>query len=362
MSDSHTKKMLREYVEQAEAPMFLTGFSQTPAENFHTTESVEFDVERDGEDLAIAVQDLSVGGRKNESTLYTNKELTPPIYKEEATVPAHKLLLRSAGQHQNMEPAYAPNAQRRVSGVLRKMENKIRRAVERMWSQVLQEAKVTLTDASGAALYEVDFSGKADHFKAVDTTWGETGADPIEDLEGMALDVYRNGKVEPLRAICGREALKRLIDDDKVQKFLDNRRMTLGALSRPQVRGAGGTFHGEISVGQFSLEIWSYRGFYIDPATGNATPYVADDNVIVMGDGRLDTTYGAVPRIAPPDPRATPFLGGRVSNQRVGIDLHPYAWLNPDGSGVTVQLASRPLTIPTAIDTFGCLTTTQEST
>lgn len=357
MSDERTKKMLRQYVEQSAAPAFLTGFFQSPAENFHTTEAVEFDIERDGEDVAVVVQDLSVRGRKNEHTLYTNKEFVPPIYKEEATVPANKLIERSPGQSANVEPVYAANAAQRTLNVFRKMERKIRRSIELMASQVLQEGQLTLVDSGGNSLFTMDFSPKATHFPTVSNTWGGGSDTPIADLESLADAIYVDGKSEPFRCIFGKDALVNFLSNAEVQKFLDTRRMGLGAIGRPETRGAGGKFHGEFSTGQFTFEIWSYTGFYIDPQ-GSTQKYVDPTKVIMLGDGRLDLTFGAVPRIGSVDARALPFLPSRMSSPGAGIDMHPNAWLNEDGSGVNLQIAARPLTIPTAIDTFGCLDTT----
>jgi hypothetical protein len=358
MSDAHTKKMLREYVEQAPAPMFLSGFFRSPPENFHTTESVELDVERDGEDVAIVVQDLSVGGRKNESSLYTNKEFTPPIFKEEATIPAHKLLSREPGQHSNMEPVYSANALRRTSRVMRKMDAKIRRSIELQASQVFQTGSVTLTDSDGTSLFTLDYQAKAAHMATVGTTWGTDGStgDPLADLASLLRTVRRNGKVRPTRAIFGESALQRLLANDDVKARLDNRRFELGEIA-PAPAGADSAYrYGVLWVDTYPIEIWRYDADYIAPETGDLTPYVSDNNVIILGDSRLDLTYGAVPRIGAPDPRALPFLPARLSGPGAGIDIHPNAWLSNDGQAVHLSVAARPLCIPTAIDTFARLT------
>src|SRR5690606_36318620 len=155
------------YVEQAPAPGFLAGFFQSPPENYHTTEKVEFDVERDGEDVAVVLHDRRAKGRKNESTLFTNKEFTPPVYKEEATVHAYSLMDRNAGDSPYVEPNYNDSAVRRALGVFRKLEKKVYRSVEVQASQVLQTGELDLKDASGTTLYGVDFKAKATHFPGV---------------------------------------------------------------------------------------------------------------------------------------------------------------------------------------------------
>lgn len=355
MADKTTKKMLREYVEQAPAPMFLSGFFQSPPENFHTSEKIEIDIERDGEDVAVAITDLSVKGRQNEASVYTNKEFAPAIYKELATIPAYKLLEREPGEHPYIEPRYDEAAVRRVLRAYRKLENKIRRAVELQAAQVLQTGTVECKDAAGHTIYEIDFDAKATHFASASNTWGGGSDDPLGDIEKLAGVVYDDGKVEPNKLVFGNTAWIEFIKNDDVQKMLDNRRYNLGSIDRPQVRGEGGKFHGWISVGSFTFELWTYNGKYIDPQVGTLTPFVDNDHVIMLGDGRLDLTFGGIPRIGSPDAQVLPFMPARMSNSGRGIDIYTNAWREPDGEAITISAAARPLCIPTAIDTFGCL-------
>lgn len=355
MADQHTRKMLREYVEQAPAPQFLSGFFQSPPENYHTSESVEFDVERDGEDVAVAVHSLAAGGRKNASTLYTNKEFTPPVFKEQTTIEALKLLDRNAGSNPYVQPVYGQSAVRRTLNSFRKLEKKVARAIEVQASQVLQTGKLDLKDATGATIYSLDFEARNTHFPQSTIAWGSSGATVLEDLEALADVILTNGKIECDRIILGRKAMLAFLADEKVDKILDNRRVDIGAIEAP--RGVGGKRHGYISIGQFSFEIWSYAAQYIDPQTGQHKRYLDDGAVIMLGSGRLDLTFGAVPRIGAPDSRVMPFLPPRMSNSGRNYDLHPNAWLEPNGEAITLEVSARPMCIPTAIDTFGCLDT-----
>jgi len=92
MSDKTTSVML-----QAEPTMFLSGMFQSPRGNFHNSEKVEIDIVRSEEDIAIAIQDLSVGARENSADVFTNKSMTPPIFKEAAAINSHNMLKRMPG-------------------------------------------------------------------------------------------------------------------------------------------------------------------------------------------------------------------------------------------------------------------------
>jgi len=113
MSNEITKRLLREYDELAPVPGFLSSFFQSPPENFHETEKVEIDITRGGEEVAIVIQDLSVGARSNSADVFTNKEFTPPIYSEEFPITASDLIKRTAGRTPFEDPLFQLNAMRR---------------------------------------------------------------------------------------------------------------------------------------------------------------------------------------------------------------------------------------------------------
>ncbi len=365
MSDASTIRMLEMYVEESEAPMFLSGFFQSPPRNFHNTEFVELDIVRDDEDVAIVVQDLTAGARQNEASTYTNKQFKPPIFDEEGTITAYDLMKRVAGQDPFQDPNFGANASLQAFGIFRKLERKIRRAVELMASQVLQTGGLTCIDSAGVALYVLDFVPKASHMATVGTgsygtTWatdGTTGT-PLADLALLAQIVRRDGKRQPKQLVFGSSALQRFLANAVVQKALDKTVINLGALA-PVSRGQGATFQGFVWIGHYRFEMWTYDGFYKHPQTGTLTPYVDDDNVIMLSEGaRLDLSFGAIPMIRRPESAALSFLPPRISDSGMGIDLTTNSWFSPDGKHLKVSAGTRPLTIPTAIDTFARLNVT----
>lgn len=365
MSDSSTARLIELYLEDASAPMFLSGHFKSPPKNFHNSEKVEIDIIRDDEDVAIVVQDLSTGARNNENSLYSNKAFTPPILWEKGSVHSFTQTNRVAGVDPFTDPNYGAQAVEETFRMYRKLERKVRRTVEMMASQIFATGALTMTDAAGTALYSLDFQAKASHLAVVSdpaysTTWaadGSTGI-PLEDLGVLAQIVRRDGKKQPSKLIFGTSAFQRFLANADVRSRLDNRGMSVGQVA-PVARGEGATFQGWVWVGHYRFEMWTYDGFYRDPVTGNHTPYVNDDHVLMLcDDGRLDLTYGAIPRIVAPDPRVQAFLPGRISSASAGLDLNPWAYVSPDGTNVTVEVGTRPLPIPTAIDTFARLDVT----
>ena len=239
----------------------------------------------------------------------------------------------------------------------RKVDAKIRRAIELMAAQVLQTGELILRDKNGVALYRLEFGVKSSHFPTVADGWDDVdNRDPLADLEGLAEVLRTDGKYDPDTLLFGRRALDYFLSDAKVQSRLDNRRISIGTVA-PDHRGNGGTWQGDIWIGNYRFDFWSYSGRYKDPETGQSTPFLDDNSVTMLSSqAPLDLTYGAIPRIAGAENRVAPFMPERMAMPEAGADLSTYAWMTPDGKAIKGSAGTRPLPIPTAIDTFGTLT------
>lgn len=352
MSDATTKQMIDMYMETAPVPMFLSGLFRTPGENFFTSEKVEVDVERDEEEIAIVVHDLTAGWRENQSTKYENKEFTPPVFKEEGTVSAFEMIKRRPGVDPFKQPDFLAHASEDAFKIFRKLQSKIARSVELMASQVLQTGTLTLTDVNAVALYTLDFGMLSDHKMDV-TEWatGGSGGSPLVDLALAAQRIRRNGKVNPNKLLFGDSAFQRFLANADVQKRIVKDGLGIGQLA-PASRGEGATFQGWIWIGHYRFEMWLYDGYYKAPSTGTLTPYIGTDNVIMLSDkSRLDLKYGAIP-LFDNTRRALPVLPQRMNSVEKGIGFTVNSWVTPDGEHLKVQAGTRPITIPTAIDTF----------
>lgn len=362
MSGATTTRMIRAYQQMAQPMLFLSGLFQSPPENFHTSEEVEIDIVRSDEDISIVIQDLSTGYRMNAEDLYTNKGFKPPIHKEALPINSFDLLKRMPGQNPFQSPDFRANVILRLFNGMTKIERKIRRSVELQASQVLQTGVVTLTDINGNALYTLDYKPKSTHFPSAGTAWGQAGADPIGDINALAEVIRGDGLADPDQLLMGVDAFEAFISNDAVQKRFDIRRMDLGTISPMEIRGGGGSYRGIVEIGNYRYDVWTYGGRYKHPQTGVSTPFLDPAKVVVRASsGRLDATFGAIPNIGSlMGAQATqllPELPGRISNADGGMDLFTNAWLSADGEQLFGGVGARPLMIPTAIDTFGCLDT-----
>jgi hypothetical protein len=361
MSGTTTTRMISAYNQMAQPTLFLSGLFQSPQQNFHSSEEVEFDIVRSDEDISVAIQDLSTGYRMNSDDLYTNKAFKPPIHKEAISISSFDLQKRMPGEDAFKSPDFRANVILRMFNGMNRIEQKIRRSIEVQASQALQTGSVTLTDTGGNPLYSIDYQPKASHFPVAGTPWANaTGSEKIQDINNLAEVIRDDGLADPDQLIMGVDAFNNFVSDDEIQKRFNSRRLDLGTFVPMEMRGNGGHYRGIVEIGNYSYDVWTYGGRYKDPQTGDTVQYVNPDSVIVRASsGRLDATFGAVPNIGAlmggSSNDLLPELPNRMSNSQGGMDLFTNAWLSTDKTQLFAGVAARPLMIPTAIDTFGCL-------
>jgi hypothetical protein len=367
MSGNTTKVMLEAYKEEREPIGFFAGQFTVPRNGIHNSEVVEIDIKRNGKKIAIPVKDLTTGARTNVQDAFTNKELKPAVLREKTVINAFSLVKRDAGEIPFKRdareipydsPDFRGKALMRAMDAGSEMNDKIQRTIELQGAQVLQTGTITLNDEKGNAIYQISFSPKATHFPTVSVDWTDAGSDKIGDLKSLCDVINSDGKHFPDMLEIGDEAYELLINDDAVKDKLDLTRLLGSGIVPLERLGNGGTYRGTIEVGSYKLDIWTYPQSYEDPQTGNDTKYLGARNVIVRASsGRLDATFGLIPKIGGRDPRLPAGLFNRVSSREDMIDIQYWATILGNGDGLEIEVGTRPLLIPTAIDTFGCLNT-----
>lgn len=365
MSGITTKTMLAAYIQQAWIPTgFFSGMFQLRPGNVYDSEEVEIDIQRSGEDVAIAVTDISTGYRMNGDDLYTNKSFKPPVFKEAFTINAFQLIKRQAGDSPFKNPIFRANLTNAFFRGMTKVDEKIRRAIELQSSQVLQTGKVALVDETGAAVYELDFKPKTTHFPTASVAWDAAGSDKIADLKALCDVIRDDGQARADQIIFGGDAWIEFTRDAEVYKLFESRRMEQGFISPVPNRGQDAAqYRGVLNVGPYHLDVWTYGGTYKHPQTGAITEYMDPVKVIVRAtNARMDATYGNIPNIGEllgvgPRSQLLPELPARMTGIAEGVDFHTNVWLDERGEALSGGVGSRPLMIPTAIDTFACLNT-----
>jgi len=358
MPNAVTQHMLEAYENDRRPSGFFTGQFRSPARNFHKSSSVTLDIRRGSEDIAIVITDLATGTRMNADDIYTNKEFTPPIFDESFAINSYDLINRQFGMNPYESPSFQADAMTKFMIGMRKVEDKIARAIELQCAQVMQTGALSLINSAGTVLYTVNFMPKATHMITAGTAWNAVGADIVGNLETAAGVVRSDGLGNPDMIEMGIDAWNVAIADTNFKALFETRRADLGRITPMQSTGNGGNFRGVVEIGNYSMELWTYDGRYKHPQTGVSTPYLTPANVIVRDSSApLDLTFGAIPMIVPPEARVLPFLPPRISRPGGGMDLTTNAWVSNDGKHLFGSAGTRPMAIPTAIDSFARIAT-----
>lgn len=353
--DATTKKFLPLYQDRPQPIPFLTGWCQTPQENYFDSEKVTVDIVRETEDIAIPVRSMKNGPRMLEDTKFVNKEMEPAVIMEAGAINAWDSIKRRPGQDPFADVDFAAALTDQAFKIGRRCQRRANRTIELMMAQVLQGGVITLIDASGNTMHFCDFSMPATHKVTVSTTWAEDGStgDPLSDIEGTADIVRQDGLLDPDVLIFGSSARKRFLRNPDVLEALDNRRIEIGAM-RPTKRGSGATYFGDIWIGGYRFECWEYKGTYKHPQTGTITRYLHTERVAMLSnESRFDLVFGGIPELPGAyEERAMQFLPSRLSDPATGLDLHMIAYYTENRRNLIIECDCRPLAIPTALDTF----------
>ena len=229
-------------------------------------------------------------------------------------------------------------------------------------SQVLQTGTVTLLDENGVPLYTVDYKPKATHFPTAAVSWNLAGSNKANDIDQLARVIRADGLEKADQLIFGVDAYELFISDPAIKDRLDNRRIEGNQIAAMQVRSSGGIYRGSVEIGNNRYDIWTYDGRYKDPQTGVSTYYLDPGKVIVRASsGRLDATFGGIPNFREMFDGARrnmfPEIPSRMTIGERMTDVHTNVWMDDSGENLYGGMGVRPLFIPTAIDTFGCLDT-----
>lgn len=350
------KLMIEAYREQRDPDMFLAGMFEVRPRNISNSEKVAIDVVRREEHISPVVG-ISAGPTMNSLKQFTTKEWTPPSINEAQPFDALELTKRNAGQteYDATDMGFQESFAERLLDGMNTLEGKIRRNREWQASQVLQTGTLTLVDEDGNDAYVIDFKPKSSHFPSAGTAW-DAGGDPLADIGDLSDVIRDDSGMDANFLLMGDIAFNAFINNATVKSFLDIRRYEIGEIA-PRATGKGGKYQGVIHIGAYQYEIWTYNGRGIIPGDSTNTRMIDRDACIVMASElRLDTVFAGVPMPTETDARFRDILPPRISVP-TAIDLAPNIWTSLNGKTVMLEIESRPLVIPTAIDGFGNIDT-----
>lgn len=324
--DIFTTGVLRRVVRAlpAPAPFILNSFFRM--EQFDEGEEIHFDIETDKRRISPFVAPI-VAGKVVESQGYATKTFKPAYIKDKRVFNAQRPLKRSIGEQPLGELSPAQRLQLLLANDLADQIKMLNRRLEVMAAEALRRGKVIIKGEFYPEV-EVDFQRHGDLTKVLTggARWGENGVSPLKDIDAWALQVSMHSGATARTVVMDQKAWGLFSADAEVLKLLD--RFRGKDQLETSVGGHGAHFMG--TVGKY--DIWVYNDWYVDPASGNATPYLPDCTVLLLS----------------PEIEGTRCFAS-IQDEEAGfaaMAYFPKSWLEKDPAVRYLLLQSAPLTVP----------------
>lgn len=188
--------------------------------------------------------------------------------------------------------------------------------------------------------YEIHFyDGAANPCRFTPATpWNQPGATIYDDLAIMVRMLTKAGK--PVSEIVGNPAtIDAIINDDKIYKMLDNRRMDWGQI-KPESMPQGASYYGYITVAGRNIALYSYDAEFSDEQAGTTEQVFKPGECVLTAESAGRGLYGAVVQVEQADGEPHTYKGTRV----------PKFTADADADTRKLRLASRPLYVPRYIN------------
>lgn len=337
----YTPRCLMEVVRQT--PPVHTFFRDTFFTNVRQfdTKEVDIDLVKGTRKMAPFVHPR-VGGQEMPTAGYETKSYTAPLVNPYMVTTADQLMDRLPGEDPYSGRTPAQRGAEKIMEEYRQLEDAATRREEWMCATALIYGKIPIV---GKGVNDIiDFLHSNRETLAAAKQWGKAGVDILADLERWEEAVRLEGFANVDGVIMGKKALQIFLDDEKVQKKLDNRRIEMG-LIHPKDLPNGAKYIGHIN--QPNLDIYTYSEVYLDDWTNPEHPEVkplVPDNAVLLASwsADYDMCYGSNTY-----KDAASGVWVTASGPRV---LRSYFEHHPDRD--MLELMARPLPVPNKVDSW----------
>lgn len=190
-------------------------------------------------------------------------------------------------------------------------------------------------DAENPEEFEIFFHEGATNPYAYtpEISWGQSGANIMGDLRAMISMLTSKG-LPASDLVCAPDVAMAIIEDEKVQKYLDIRRFELGTVD-PKELPDGAALVAVLNVFGKYISIISYDETYVND-NDQEVPFIPAGHAILTAPAAGRTLYGAVSQLEQSDKEFHTYTGTRV----------PKYLASAENNSRTLTLKSRPLMIP----------------
>ncbi|MCM8906829.1 major capsid protein [Tenacibaculum finnmarkense] len=337
-----TERIITSFSDASRPKMGLSGFfpSVTTSDRF-----IGIEIERNRQLVAADVQ-RGADANMNTFSDYSEKLYQPPMYLEGFDFSSLDRYNVTFGERNNPSMSDAFNMINQATRKLNILKDKINRAIELQRSQALQTGIVTMNNGDN-----VNFKRKSESLKALTGTdvWSDAASSPLKDLEDGCRFLREEGLSagNVVNAVLGREAFSEFMNNQEIKTKADIRNIDRVTLGFPQFDNTTGlSFHGQVSVFDFRVNIWTYSDFY-EIENGVKKNYIDEKNVVLIAeDFEAKTAYAGVPAIM--QDKSNAEYPEYV--QQVEAEFYINNYVDPTKKAHMFDISSAPLAIPVSID------------
>ena len=311
-------------------------------EETFTTEEVDVDFVKGTRQVAPYVHP-KIGGQTIANRGYTTKSYTPPLVAPDKITTVDNLLTRMPGESLVSGLTPADRAVRKMQADFMELQDSIARREELMCTQSIFEGKIPIIGKGLDAEIDFEFTNK-ETISAAAKKWTADTSDPIGDLKRWHKIVQKTGFTNCDMCIMADDVATAFVNHAKVQKVLDVRNFNL-AVIQPRQLPDGATYVGTLH--EIGLDIYTYNEWYLDdwtsPAAPEDKPMVPDGTLALLSSNAdFSMMYGAITKL---DDNSKSFV--TVEGKYV-----PNTWIEHKPDRRFLQLSSRPLPAPHAVDSW----------
>lgn len=308
----YTKKLVAVWKERSINQKFLESFFPTGANDVTDSYEISLVAQRTTEKIATDVI-RGTDGNRNKFDRSTEKIFVSPYYREYFDQTSMQLYDRTF-QASEVTDNQLIRLINDTADHAMEVQAKIERRLELQRAQILISGIMTMTQGVGQITFNrkagsiVDLTGAGGYFAANSNIFAQFAA------AGKWL--RQNGKVSTYRfsAILGETAIADLYANTIFLGRQNLFNMKLDSIAAPIVKAEGGVYHGTLTAGPYTIDIFSYPNFY-DNAGGTSTPFFDPKYVAIIPSSGFGakTVYAACPQLL--DPGQAPIRAKFLLNE-----------------------------------------------
>jgi len=307
-----TAVLLAAYKEQKAPSTFLQSRYFPDGTTFTTAQVlVEY---KDGNQKLAPFVSPEVGGKVVRRDGYEANAYKPALIAPKRALTIDNLTQKGFGEALYGELTPAERAVKITADDLTEMDEMIVRRHAQMCAQVMQENALTMNHyGDDNKIIEVKkieyFNEQNDAVYTVSAKWNTADADILTEVAAITKLLTKRG-LPAQDVIMGYEAADAFLNNEKVQKLLDNRNFNIGAID-PTENFDDAVFLGQLNCKGRKMNFIQYDATYIDE-NGEEKYYIDPKTIIVTAPGCGVTNYGAITQLDYGNTEFTTYAEKRV--------------------------------------------------